>query len=212
MNDQSVLHTHLAVSRVSPEAAVLRLLVELGAQVVGASEGSLLVFDVASDDLVFAITVGSSEEALVGTRVPLGQGLTGLAALTHEVQIGAPTYKLPSLEGEMAPNQPRAVMAAPMLADSTLVGVMTAVRFHGSNFGAEDAQLYARLASVAALVVQQRHRILALEKPENALGEAHTTALGSLNRIATARADAMCHVARVLAELEGLCGLGRVGA
>ena len=46
-------------------------------------------------ELVFAMTVGSggSEDTLAGQRVPVGEGLTGLAALTHEVQIGVPTIQ-----------------------------------------------------------------------------------------------------------------------
>jgi hypothetical protein len=155
----------------SPELQVMRLLVELCGQVVGAEEGSLLVVDHAQDpprELIFAMTVGNrqSEEALSGQRVPLGEGLAGLAAVTHEVQIGAPLYDgiQQAKRGEAPPGQPTAVIAAPMLIDDRLVGVITAVSFEaGKRFTSEHAALYARAASVAGVVVDQRRRIDALE-------------------------------------------------
>ena len=155
----------------SPELQVMRLLVELCGQVVGAEEGSLLVVDHSQDppcELIFAMTVGSrqSEETLSGQRVPLGEGLAGIAALTHEVQIGAPLYDgvQQAQRGEAPPGQPTAVIAAPMLIDDRLVGVITAVSFEpGRRFTNEHAALYARAASVAGVVVDQRRRIDALE-------------------------------------------------
>ena len=129
----------------SPELQVMRLLVELCGQVVGAEEGSLLVVDHTQDpprELIFAMTVGSrqSEETLSGQRVPLGEGLAGIAAVTHEVQIGAPLYDgvQQAQRGEAPPGQPTAVIAAPMLIDDRLVGVITAVSFEaGKRFTSE---------------------------------------------------------------------------
>jgi hypothetical protein len=154
-----------------PELQVMRLLVELCGQVVGAEEGSLLVVDHTQDpprELIFAMTVGSrqSEQTLSGQRVPLGEGLAGIAAVTHEVQIGAPLYDgvQQAQRGEAPPGQPTAVIAAPMLIDDRLVGVITAVSFEaGKRFTRQHAALYARAASVAGVVVDQRRRIDALE-------------------------------------------------
>ena len=93
----SVLNAYLGVASESSEEKVLRLLIELGAQFVEAQEGSLLVLDDESAELVFAMTIGSaaSEKSLIDQRVPLGEGLVGLAAQTHEVQIGAPRFDVP---------------------------------------------------------------------------------------------------------------------
>jgi GAF domain-containing protein len=170
---------YLGIAAESPEQAVLRVLVELSAQVVGASEGSLLVVDREQRpprDLVFAMTVGSraSERALVGQRVPIGQGITGLAAVTQEVQIGAPLYDgvRQAEEGDVPHGQPSSVIAAPMLAGDALVGVITAVSFDPARrFGAADAGLFARAASVAGVVVDQRRRIDSLEGARGAIRE-----------------------------------------
>ena len=59
------------------------------------AQGSLLVLDEKKKELVFAMTVGnrSSEMTLIRQRVPLGKGITGLAAQMRGAQIGAPAFK-----------------------------------------------------------------------------------------------------------------------
>ena len=155
----AVLEAYLGISSQSQEEAILHLLIELGAQFVGAHEGSLLVLDEAKNDLVFAMTIGneSSQNELIGQRVPLGKGITGLAAQMREVQIGAPTFKTRQAKTRRgAPGEPQAVLAAPMLASDELMGVLTAISFEpGKRFTSPDALLYGRLAAVAGVVVNQ---------------------------------------------------------
>lgn len=162
----AALATYLGISPRSNEEEVLRLLIQLGAQVVGAEEGSLLVLDDADDALVFAMVVGppDSQHALVGQRVPIGRGITGLAALTREVQIGAPTYTDVAQSHLRDPGGASAVLAAPMLAGDELVGVITAVTFvKDARFTPEHALLYGRIGAVAGVVVEQSRRLRALE-------------------------------------------------
>jgi GAF domain-containing protein len=139
---------------------------------VGAEEGSLLLVDPRDDppqSLRFAMTVGSreSERALLGQRVPLGEGIVGLAAVTHEVQLGSPTYDgvAQARRREADPSQPAAVLAAPVLSRDELLGVITAVRFEPAGpFTKQEARLYGRAAAVAGLVLDQSQRLAALER------------------------------------------------
>jgi GAF domain-containing protein len=209
---KSILQTYLGLLPASPEGGILRLLVELGIQVVGADEGSLLVLDEKSRSLLFAMTVGdrASEKALRGQRVPLGKGITGLAAATHEVQIGAPTYKdvrQTRRRGGTA-GAPEAVIAAPMLIGDTLIGVITCVSFKkGKRFGAGDARLYAGLASIAGVVVDQHRR---LSRPRlKALGKTgmiEQEIAESIARLARKRPGALAHVAQILRSVERMSG------
>lgn len=210
----SVLAEHLGIAPASPERAVLRLLVELAAQVVGAAEGSLLVVDRSQDpprELVFAMTVGSreSERVLVGQRVPIREGVTGLAARTREVQIGAPLYDgvRQAERGDPPVGEPRSVIAAPMLIDDVLVGVITAVSFDPAlRFRQEHATLYARAAAVAAVVVDQHRRLEALE----AAAAAGTDRTGVERRVLEGvrrlveRRERLPELARFVAALEAL--------
>jgi GAF domain-containing protein len=147
---------YLGLMPVTGEDQVLRLIVETGVRAVGADEGSLLVYDPEQNDLTFVMTYGSagSESILVGQRVPFGQGLAGLAAETGEVQIGAPRYKDVTQSETMGGI--KAVISAPMMLGDKLIGVITAVsNKDDKRFTMDDAQLYACLATIAALVVNQ---------------------------------------------------------
>jgi len=213
----TALSTYLSIAPQSPEEAVLRLLIELGIQVVGAEEGSLLVLDEQAGDLVFAMTVGSktSEQALAGQRVPLGQGITGLAAATREVQLGAPTFSQVQQALERGASEgPQWVIAAPMVVGESVVGVITAVTFaQGKRFGSREAELYGKLAAVAGVVVQQRHRLNALQRggeettlqDASALPPLEASIVSSVMRIAEARPDALVLVAHLMETVEGLC-------
>jgi hypothetical protein len=202
----SALQTYLAITPQSDEANVLRLLIELGIQVAGATEGSLLVHDRTANDLVFAMTVGG-RDVLIGQRVPMSQGLTGLAAATREVQIGAPTFDIK--QAEQRQDGPSAVIAAPMLVADELVGVITAVSFdREKRFSAADGDLYARLATVAALVVQQR-RVLDAGQGVKAGDRDEDRVVAAVGRIARARPSALRHVATLLDGVEGLLALER---
>lgn len=139
----------------------LRLSVELGIQTVDADEGSLLVLDERSQELVFALTVGDkqSESILVGQRVPMGKGLTGLAALTGEVQVGTPTYASVQQAEHRLESGPRYLIAAPMFANDRLVGILTAASFrHERQFSPEDVRLFGRVAALAGIVVAEGQR------------------------------------------------------
>ena len=218
---QDVLAAYLGISRQRPEGAVLALLIELGAQFVGAEEGSLLVLDESAGELVFAMTVGpsASQEALVAQRVPVGEGITGLAAQTHEVQIGASVFDVDQpaehAGGDGKPT-PHAVLAAPMLAGETLVGVITAVSFEADKrFGSVDAKLYGRIAAVAGVVVAQHRRLAAIEALQSgrptpeAIGEDERLdreILETIGRLVRLRPHAKAHIARLLADVEKLAG------
>ena len=214
---------YLDIDTESPELQVMRLLVELCGQVVGAEEGSLLVVDHGQDpprELIFAMTVGSrqSEETLSGQRVPLGEGLAGIAAVTHEVQIGAPLYDgvQQARRGEAPPGQPTAVIAAPMLIDDRLVGVITAVSFEaGKRFTREHAELYARAASVAGVVVDQRRCIEELESQGASGGEARRPSgddplareiLDTAARLVDRSPDRLPELSRLLSNIEEIMG------
>ncbi|MEI7591093.1 MAG: GAF domain-containing protein [Deltaproteobacteria bacterium] len=162
-----LLETYIGIMPQSTEEKVLRLLIETGVQIVGGAEGSLLALDEKTNELRFLMTVGSksSEEALIGQCVPLGKGITGLAASTHEVQIGAPTFADIKQSEERADKSslPEAVIAAPMLIGDMLIGVITVVSFEkGKRFAGNDAKLLGRFATIAGLILHQKRKLSVL--------------------------------------------------
>lgn len=200
----------------SREARLLRFLLQTAVDSIGGEEGSLLVFDPKANDLTWAMTVGNeeAERKLIGTRLPLGVGITGLAAATHEVQVGAPVYH--DLEQtKRKGSEPEAVVAAPMLTDDKLIGVITTVSFQpGRRFSAKEANICGRFATLAAVIVEQHQKISALDtravlpisgtdtETNAKLREIDT----SLKRIVEQHPEALTQVSAIVASLEMALG------
>ena len=157
---------------------VLEQLVQIGLEIVGASQGSLLVVEPDRKNLRFAMVASRSALAnfrrlfapLVGKTVPIGEGITGMAALTHDIQTSTRASggeKFFHVRGDGSPN---AVLAAPMLIGENLVGVITAVRFEkGKAFTSRECKTYGMFANVAAVVVDQQQRLAAMSNASMAL-------------------------------------------
>jgi GAF domain-containing protein len=211
---EQLLAEYLGVLPATPEARALRLLVEIGVSVVAADEGSLLVVDPDGRNLRFAMTIGASEEKLLGQRVPIGSGITGLAAATRQVQVGAPVYR-DVQQTERLSEGPESVIAAPMMLGDAVIGVMTAVTFSkGRLFSAKESDLYARFSGLAGLLVEQT-RLLKIREaaaPQaTGLGEAtrlEHEILASLRRIVANRQAALAPLAQILAGIEAIAGRG----
>lgn len=151
------------------EEELLRRIVETGVRVVGAQEGSILLFDSQRECLVFALTVGNpeAEKALKGQSVPLGQGTTGLAAATLDVQVGGTTYTGIDLGEKQDASLPDAVMAAPMVSGERLMGVVTAISFEpGRSFGSRDMKTYAEFARLAGSLIEHWRAVETMLSPE----------------------------------------------
>lgn len=143
--------------------------IAVGLRILGADEGSMLVAEPDGKSLRFVLVADrdgilpdSSESfALIGKCVPIGEGVTGMAAMTHDVQTsaaadgaGIPFHRV---RGDRRPN---AVLAAPMLLGERLLGVITAVSFdRRRTFSPYQAQTYGMLANVAAGIVDLRRRL-----------------------------------------------------
>jgi len=181
----------------------------------GGSEGSLLAHDEQANDLCFVMTARNpeSEAALLGQRVPLGQGITGLAAASGEVQVGAPVFK-DVQQTERLSDGPEAVLAAPVQLGEELVGVITAVTFEpGRRFGAAEAGRFARAAAViAALLEAARGQVAAGGLQPLAYGAAaqrEEAVIERLRLLARRDPDAVAAIEQLLQAVERLAALGR---
>ena len=198
----SHLATYLAIAPKSPEELVLRLLIELGAQVVNATEGSLLVYDPTANDRVFAMTVG----AQTSPRAPSTKA-HHWAAATREVQTAPPRYGVK--QRAHSPARPRHRGAH---AHRGRARRRHRRRSSREALSARTASLR-RLAAVAGVVVQQRRQLKTIEDQAKAGvvqgDDVEHRIAGSLASIGKhGGATALARVAKILAELEGLTGGG----
>lgn len=189
----------------------VRTALDWAVDTVGGSEGSLLAHDEQANDLCFVMTARNpeSEAALLGQRVPLGQGITGLAAASGEVQVGAPVYK-DVQQTERLSDGPEAVLAAPVLLGEELVGVITAVTFEpGRRFGAAEAERFARAAAVIAALLEAARGHGGPALAYGAAAQREEAVLERLRLLARRDPDALAAVEQLLQAVERLAALGR---
>ena len=139
------------------------LLIQLGVKLLDADEGSLLVYRKEQKDLQFVSTLGgAAPKLLVGKTVPVGEGITGMAAMSREIQTstrasGSRFFEVPD------DGKPNSVIAAPILLDDELIGVITAVSFDlEKSFSTVDCQKFAIVAELGAIVLRQEQQIAAI--------------------------------------------------
>ena len=146
---------------------VLVQLIRLGLDVVSADQGAMLSVEPDGKSLRFAMVAsreglrnaGEMSESLIGQTLPIGEGVTGMAALTHDIQAESRmgSGRIRSMRGDGSPN---AVLAAPMLIGDELVGVITAVGFQRKKpFSTAECRSYGAFADVAAVVVDRQRRL-----------------------------------------------------
>jgi hypothetical protein len=174
------------------EVQASRRLLTIAVGAIEAEEGSLLIWDEEINELRFVATVGGdgAEAALIGQRVPLGKGVTGLAAVTRGVQIGSPTYADIHQTKRLAAG-PESIVAAPIIAGERLLGVMTGVTFEaGRSFGAAQAAAYDEYAAVMAVLLEQGRRLSATA----ALGSGGETAVLGIGAIEREMVDRLARI------------------
>jgi GAF domain-containing protein len=203
---------HLGLLPATPEADALKQIVEIGVRAIHADEGSLLVMEPDGSGMRFAVAfaVDGSDPGLAGHHVPLDSGIIGLAAVTRHVQVGAPVFHDSDRTQRLSEGS-ESVIAAPMLMGETLVGVLTAATFReGRLFNAEEADLYARFARLASLLVEQARLLRAKEGELSQIhGLGHTGRLEQeilerLRRIASQSPHALGPLARIAEGIEQL--------
>ncbi|MDD5719392.1 MAG: GAF domain-containing protein [Candidatus Krumholzibacteria bacterium] len=101
---------------------ILRRLLDLAARAVGASGGSIMLFDDASRELYIAYATGLSEGTLHGTRVKLGEGIAGRVARTRRAEL-VKGYHGAADRRRDRPDIASAV-CTPLIADDHLLGVL----------------------------------------------------------------------------------------
>ncbi|MBD3221580.1 GAF domain-containing protein [bacterium] len=141
---------------------IMRRLLALCTRAVGASGGSIMLFDEASRELYIAYATGLSEGTLHGTRVKLGEGISGRVALTREAEL---------VEGRQGPesrhrDRPNIASAicTPLHTDDRLLGVLNVSSQQGEPFLTTESRdvlagLADRLSRILNEVLQlQRQR------------------------------------------------------
>ncbi len=154
-------------SSLDPEH-VPTLIMEQVCKLMGVEEGSLLLTEESSGDLVFAYTTGPIGNQLLGQRVPRGVGLAGYVVATGESVISNDVQR----DGRFYANTDRAtgyttrtLMAVPLRGVAGVQGVIEVMnRLDGRIFSPEDQRLLEAFADQAVIALENARKFAQIDQ------------------------------------------------
>jgi GAF domain-containing protein len=146
----------------SPDALLLSI-VEAAARIFGAAAASILLVNEAEGVLEFKVAHGASNRDLVGTRIPLNQGIAGYVAMSGQPIAISDVAQDTRFNQDFAKSTgyvPRSILATPLLAGERVLGVMEVLdKINAPSFGMRDMELLSLFARQAAIAIDQAQNI-----------------------------------------------------
>src|SRR3989338_346461 len=137
---------------------LLKLVLELAAQVVQAETGSLLLLDEKTDELVFDVALGEAGKELKTIRLKMGEGIAGWVAKENKPLIVNDPSNDPrwTKKGDQKTKfVTRSILCVPMSYQNKLMGVVQAINRKGERgFSEDDRELLEAFASQTAVAIQ----------------------------------------------------------
>ncbi len=148
------------INRMGPETNLIALLDDLLASalaVLDTSDGSLLLRDEETEELVFAVVHGEARDDLTGFRLPPGRGIAGWvvdkreAAIVHDV--GSDPRFYPNVDETFGFNT-QTLACVPLVEGDRVLGVIEAINKRTDReFSTEDYQLLLVVAQLSAVAI-----------------------------------------------------------
>ena len=157
---------------------LLREILHSAVRMLKASAGSLLLWDEATNELVFALTDGGAGEALEGQRMPADKGIAGWVFthcqpdIVHDVRSNEHFY---SAIDESLGYRTSSLIGAPLMTKGERIGVIEVLnKRSGEKFDEQDLDTLSTLAGQAAIAIvtarlysqirEERDRMLGIEE------------------------------------------------
>jgi sigma-B regulation protein RsbU (phosphoserine phosphatase) len=158
-----------ASGKMNENTNVLRLLdrvLQLSLMSINSKNGSLLVVDDETDELVFVVVHGIVEESLSGHRIPAGQGIAGWVAQTGESVVLENARQDPRFSFEVDQTfdfHTRSLICVPIIYNEKVLGVVQALNKMGDEpFEQTDVALLGVVAQMAAVAL---HKAMLISEP-----------------------------------------------
>jgi signal transduction histidine kinase len=157
---------------------LLRKILRSAVRVLKASDGSLLLWDDATNELVFAVTEGGVGKALEGQRMPADRGIAGWVLTHHQPEIvhevGSDDRFYRTIDESLG-HHTSSLVAVPMITKGQIIGVLEVLnKKSGERFDENDGNILYALAGQAAIAIMnarlyqevrdEKDRIIALEE------------------------------------------------
>jgi GAF domain-containing protein len=157
---------------IKPETDILQLLTDIlesALVVLKASDGSLILVDEDTSELVFVVVRGELADELVGYRIPPGQGIVGWVAANREPQVVRDVRLDPRFFArvdELFGFNTRSLVAVPLLLDDgRVLGVIEVLnKVSDREFTQDDLDLLLIVAELAATAMHRAERATALRE------------------------------------------------
>jgi Nif-specific regulatory protein len=137
-------------------ARLLEMIVETGANVIGAQAGALFLLDEDNDDLTFEVAIGSRAAEVKRFRVPLGHGIAGIVAASGQAMAIRDAAGDPRLASDIADSVgyvPETVLCVPLFYGDNVIGALELLDKE-SGFSAGDMEALGLFANQAAVALQ----------------------------------------------------------
>jgi len=150
------------IQRLTPSTNVITLLDDLLASalaVVGAEDGSLLLLDEETDQLVFAVVRGAMRQQLTGYRIPRRQGIAGWVAVNRTpvmVRDARTDPRFSPAVDERFEFLTRSMACVPLVDGDRLLGVIEALnKSSNREFTDTDRDLLTVVAQLATVAIRR---------------------------------------------------------
>jgi signal transduction histidine kinase/transcriptional regulator with GAF, ATPase, and Fis domain len=135
---------------------------------LGVEEGSLLLTDPATSDLVFAYTIGPVGSKLRGQRLPSGVGIAGYVVTSGQSQIVNDVQRDGRFDDSTDRSTgftTRSLLAVPLRGVSGVIGVIEVINRRDNNpFSDEDRRLLEALADYAVIAIENSRRFAQVDQ------------------------------------------------
>jgi GAF domain-containing protein len=153
------------IQRMGPETNLVQLLDDLlgsALAVLGCGDGSLLLLDDETEELVFVVVHGTARQRLTGYRLPPGRGIAGWVADNKEPAIVSDVQKDPRFFPQVDETfgfRTQTLACVPLLDGNRVLGVIEAInKLEAREFSPEDHLLLMVVAQLAAVAIHRAER------------------------------------------------------
>ncbi|GAB1421137.1 hypothetical protein MASR2M15_12810 [Anaerolineales bacterium] len=146
----------LVTAELDPEK-LLTLIMNSAVEMLNAEAGSLfLTTEDGRGDLEFRVVIGGAGDALIGTRIPRGEGIVGSVAENAESMIVNDAANDPRHGEEVADTfVTKSILATPLIAKDGTIGVIEVLnKRDGTFFNEEDMNLLLTFGGQAAIALE----------------------------------------------------------
>ena len=150
-------HLESQLNQISTDSDPFKLLNDImyyTLRAVNSKNGSLLLLDSESNELVFAEVIGPNQEELIGNHIPSNKGIVGKVLETQKPMLVPDVRKealwSPNIDEEIG-FQTNTLMCVPLTAQDTPLGVLEVVNTNsGEPFDEDDLEILLLVGHLAA--------------------------------------------------------------